>query len=136
VSDTEPELWQTVPASEVSNNKKGLVKSFKKNPAIAAALVGAVFSAILPLIVVIWKIDLCNIGPGDDISGVFVCIPPFMALGAAIGAVFGAFVNLLRKRTNNTNPGSIGTVIACVLAAIASVLISTVPAFMLAFPDC
>jgi hypothetical protein len=142
MSENKPEFLQAEPSSNADVDHKDADKHASSGYKVVwiSAAVGAVFSIILPVIVVIWKIDLCNYGLGDDISGVCICIPPFMLIGAAVGAVIGligkGISSLLRDRTNIARHELIGIVTASLLAAVAGVAISTVPAFMLAFPDC
>ena len=134
------ELIQMEPALTESGDPKTLIERYAQRPVTVAALCGSAASVILPFLTVIWKIDLCSYGPGEDFSGVFICILPFVTFGAAVGAIIGligkAFSRLLQNKTSIVRHQLIGTVSACVLATIAGLIISAVPAFMFAFPDC
>ena len=59
------------------------------NPIRVAMVIGAVFSTILPLFLVIWKSVLCNYGLGDGFSGVCFVILPTVIVGAVVGNVWG-----------------------------------------------
>lgn len=134
MDNNDPQLRQAI------NSKNRLVTRFERYPIWIGALVGATSSAVLPIIVVVWKIDLCNIQMGEDISGVFICIPPFMAIGAAAGVFVGTiskkFSQILKAMTDIKRPQLIGGIITSILTALARFVISLVPALMLWFPDC
>lgn len=117
----------------------GLTADFEEHPVWSGALAGALTILVLPLIVIIWKIDLCSYGLTSDLSGV-VCLGPFMAAGAVIGAICGAvgqgISSLLTARTSVSNPKFIGSASGMILAVAAAFIASFVPAFMFWFPDC
>ncbi len=107
---------------------------------LIAAVAGGAFSAILPAVVIIWRIDACGYGINHDYSSVFVCLPPFVITGAVAGAFIGGIcrwlARLVQTKSDIAHLPLISSIIAGILAVVVGLSISLIPAFMFAFPDC
>jgi len=131
---------------EGQNSQHALAQSPKENsfiahhPIIFAAIIGSMVSLILPVVSTVWKIRLCNYGWETDYLGILICLPLAMTLAAGIAAVCGLAAGgigrLILKNTAVKNPSFSASLITALLGAIAGFLISTIPAFIVAFPDC
>lgn len=136
----EPNVARTTATS--STPGAGSKSSVPSNyyPIWVAVAVGGIFSAILPAVVIIWRIDACSYGLNQNYSGVFVCLPPFVIFGMVVGAVIGIIcrwlARLLQAKSNISHLSLISSITAGFLAAAAALIISLIPAFMFAFPDC
>ena len=84
---TEPE--NGIVNIEQESRKHHLLGYFGQHSLLLSAIIGALFTVLLPIIVLVWKIDLCNHGPETDYGGVILYLPPFIVLGAALGFLAG-----------------------------------------------
>jgi hypothetical protein len=79
-------------------------------------------------------------GREDDYSGLSICITAIIASGVAVGVSLGrrgsTVAGRLRNKTRIRCPDFVGTIVVAALTVIVCLVISTVPALMLALPDC
>jgi hypothetical protein len=123
-----------------TRSRRRLADFVARHPVWLAAFAGATASLVLPVCVVAWKASVCNYGWDTDFSGVCMCLPPFVAIGAgtsALGWLIGVRVGRFFEREAKTsNPYLIGGIAGGILGAVAGLVASIVPAVMLMFPEC
>lgn len=109
-------------------------------PILLGALFGAIASLLLPVYATIWKISSCSYGWDTDYSGICVCVPPFVIVGGAAGALGGAVGMatgwLLEQKTEIKKPQRIGSIVGGILGGLFGLMAGAIPAFLFAFPDC
>ena len=101
--------------------------------------IGGAASMILPILIVISRIDSCNYTKFSEISGV-ICLIPFVivgAVGGGLGGVSGKHItSWLMELFEPKKAHKLGSSIGLIIAAIIGLVVSLVPAFLLAFPNC
>ena len=122
------------------DKNKGFTGAISRHPVAFAALVGGIASLILPIYSVAWKISTCNYGWDTDYSGVCICVPMFVVVGAVGGAV-GGFIGKatgrwFERKTEVDKPHFIGSLVGGLLGGLVGLVAGAIPAFMFAFPNC
>ena len=124
MSKQKPRLWRSASDGSKSGERRKYTEFISDNPTRVATVIGAVFSTVLPFIVLIWKSVLCNYGLGTDFSGVCYIILPTVFVGAVVG-------NGLGRIGQGFSP-----ILGSILAATGGFVVGLFPAGMLLFPDC
>ena len=123
-----------------SDVKTQFIELFGNHRVSISIIVGAVSILLLPVYVVAWKVSLCNMGRDDDFSGLLVILPATMAVGIFVGVSMGrrcpTVAGRLRRRARIRYPDFVAAIVVSTFTVIVCLVLSTIPSFILWFPDC
>lgn len=123
-----------------ANKRESLRETITCHPEGVGATAGVIASFALPIYSVAWKVSICDTGWSAGFAIVLIFIAVTALVGTTVGLV-GGFAgrrlgDLLKRYTLLSEPHLIGSIVGGGLATVAGLLVSLLPAFMFAFPDC
>ena len=111
-----------------------------RKPITIPIFLGGLLVLPLPVIAVAIKINWCNYGLNEDLSGVYICLPLFVMTGVVLGALSGLFGKaiglLINRLTKVRSANVIGTIIGSLLAILSAIMIGLFAFGLFMLPDC